>query len=229
MALHDSLGISDLGISGEGILQGLGTFAKFIIVVILVGSLLGFWLFKRNTKKLYTKKIHLFEEVNNQFIPTGEDIAVEMTIPNTTVKVFFLKKANIYLPRGTIQMGKDHYWYGIRKNREWVNFSISNLNEEMKIAKLEFDHSDMRYANAQLKRLIERNYKKQKWWQEWRSEISVAVLILLLTVSFFLLLGEIKDIVGSLSPLMDSVNENYALQEKVLGSLDRICSQSGIR
>ncbi len=230
LGLSGTPGLSFLNnIDFSGFIAKMGFFGQMLFIVVLIGSIVGAFLYLRSFKKSYSKSIHIFEEIHNDFVPLEDDVAIEILIPNTAVKVFYLKKNKIYLPRPTRAMGKDHYWFGIRKNREWVNFTMKNLNETMKEADLDFDHSDMRYANAQLKKLIERNYKKEKWWQTYRNEMGMAILILMLTFSMWFVLGKVGSLIGQLSPLIEATNQNYALQEKVLGALDNICSQSGIR
>lgn len=216
------------GSSFSGLFSGISAFSKFMLIAILGGGILLAYLYFQNQKKAYDKKLHIFEEINGQMIPLRDDLAIEMTIPGTTVKVFYVKGSNMYLPRPTRAMGKDRFWYAIRRNREWVNFTMKNLNKEMVEAGLDFDHTDMLYANAQLKKLIERNYKKTKWWQEYRSEISMAILILMLTFSFWFLLGEIKEIVGGLGPLVEAMKEVAEINRQVLGAVDNVATGSGV-
>lgn len=230
MGLMDQLGINKIfgDVSMGGVLQGLGSFAKFIIIAVLVGGLVGVYYYKKNNEKAYNKKIHIFEEINNQLAPSYDDIATEINIPDSDIKVFYLKKSKIYLPRGVRQMGKNHYWYLIRKNKEWVNFTLPDFEELMK-GKLIHDHEDMRFANSQLKKLIQRNYKKIKWWQEYRNEIAVVMLVAICGIVAFLLLGKVETILGQLSPLLDRQEALTELQEKVLGAIGNVCSGSGIR
>jgi len=233
MGFLDDLGLKDIGVSFDpaGIVSSLGDLAKFFFILILCGALFGIWYYSRNRKKLYDKVIPIFEEVNGRFVhrPKLDDRAMEMVIPGTSVKVFFLKRHKIYLPRGTIMMSDGEYWYGIRRNREWVNFSIVNLNKEMKEAKLDYDHTDMRYANTQLKKLLERSYKKQKWYERWKSEIAIILLVLMLTFSFWFLLGEIRGLISDLGPVMDAAERVMQAAEKVLGAADTFQSGSGIK
>jgi hypothetical protein len=212
----------------DNITKGLSQFALLFLVIIVVG-LFVFIIFKTtNKRKIWKIKIHCFEEINNQFVPTDDDIAMEVTIPNTSIKVFYLKKRKIYLPRGIRQMGKNHYWYGIRRNREWVNFSLTNLNKEMKELNIDYDHTDMLNMNTFLKKLIERNYKKTKWWQEYKNEIAVAILVILVGIMVFLWLGKINEITATQTAVLNSVKEVQELNIKVLNALDRVCSGSGV-
>lgn len=228
MGMMGELGLGNLGIDSASILGGASTIAKFLFILILGSGLFGLYYYFRINKKLFNKKIHIFENIQTQFIPIDEDTAMEMLIPNTDVKVFYLKKNKIYLPVATRKMGKDNYWYGIRKNREWVNFTLNDLDKSMKEVDLDFDHADMRYPNAYLKKLIERNFKKEKWWQTYRNELGLVMLVLMLGITFFILLGEVKDIVGMLRPLIESSNEVIKASNEVLGKLDSVCSGSGI-
>lgn len=231
MAFLDGLIPGGIGVSGGQIVGGLSTFAKFLGIGVLLAVFIGLWLYNKNNKKLYNKNIPIFEEVNGQFQhrPKLDDQAMELTIPGTTVRVFHLKKHNIYLPRGTIMMADGEYWYGIRKNREWVNFAIKNLNKEMKEAGLDYDHTDMIYANNQLKKLLAKSYKKEKWWQEFRQEIAIAILILLLTFSFWFLIGKVNEGMALCPDVLKTSKEVLETSRQVIGALDNICGGSGIR
>lgn len=233
MGLLDDLGLGgivggDGGITLGGITSGLGNIAKFFIIAILLAILVGAYYYSKNSKKAYNKKLHIFEEINGEFVPIDDDSAMLMTIPTTTVKVFYLKKNKIYLPEGIIKVGKDRYFYGIRKNREWVNFKLKNLNTEMTEAGLDYDHTDMRYANTQLKKLIQSSYKKTKWYQEYRNEISMAVLIIMLTFSFWFLLGEIKELTNVTSQYIIQAKEIGLINKDALGNIANLCTPSGI-
>lgn len=229
MSFLSDLGVGDLGINFSGIVSGLSTFVQYLIIAILGGALFGLWYYSKLTKKQFNKKIPIFEEINGRFVhrPKLDDVAMEMNIPETSVKVFYLKNHGIYLPRGTIMMADGEYWYGIRKNREWVNFSITNLNKEMKTAGLDYDHTDMRYANTQLKKLLARTYKKQKWYQEWKNEIAIVIIILMLTFSFWFLIGKINEVQSSLVPSLEASRQTMEAAKEVLGNLDNICGGSG--
>jgi|TARA_Y100000310_G_scaffold97876_1_gene95546 hypothetical protein len=232
MALLDDLGLGGVigggGLNVGSITSGLGAFSKFIIIAVLLSVLVGAWYYSKNFKKAYNKKIHIFEEINGELVPVDDDRAMLMTIPETTVKVFFLKKNKIYLPEGIIKVGKDRYFYAIRNNREWVNFRLTNINKEMEEAGLDYDHTDMRYANTQLKKLIEKSYKKTKWWQEYRNEISVAILILMLTFSFWFLFGEMRDLVSQITGLIKEAKEVQRISGEAFSNIANLCSPSGI-
>lgn len=209
-------GLADLGIDFGSILKGAVGFVSILLLGILCAVILFFVLKHRKDKVLYNKEIHWFEEVNGVFVPLDDDVAKELTIPGTNIQVFYIKKKDLYMPRLTKRMGKNSYWVGIKNNKEVVNFTLKNLNEDMTEANLDYDHTDMRYALTNLLDLIKRNYKDKSipWWREYKEVISLVVLIFALSLSFFFLLYKVGALIDKAGLLIDHadqvVNTAYA-------------------
>lgn len=214
------------GINIMSILGGAFTFIVAIIMFIIVGVGLYLFLKWKNNKKIWNKKIFWFEEVNGSPIPTGEDNACELTIPNTSIKIFYIKTKKLYLPRLTIKMGKDAYWLFIRRNREIINFRMKNLNQDMKEMNLDYDHSDMRYANENIGEMVKRNYrdKSQPWWREYKEVISIGILIVLLTICSIFILSKIGSLINQVNSLIQHA-DTLVQSAKLVASQ---CSSSGV-
>lgn len=191
----------------SGILKGVGNFALLLIIMAIVGGGFAFFLYHKKQKTLYDQMLHFFEEVSGQMIPTEDLNATELIVPGTDIKVFYVKSKDIYLPRGTKKMGKKSYWYAIRNNRELVNFVMKNLNKDMIEVGLDYDHTDMRYAYANLREIIKRNYrdKATKWWKEYANIIAVVVFVFVFTISFWFLIGKIGGILDKIPALLDRI------------------------
>lgn len=217
MAIGDGLGLSNVGldIDFSKILGGVGQFVVIFLLFILVGGVFYLAYYLKKKKKKYDKKIFWFEEVNNVPVPVGEDSACELTIPGTNINVFYIKAKDMYLPRPTKRMGKDSYWYMIKNNREIVNFALKNINEQMKEANLDFDHTDMRYALTNLQELIKRNYrdKSQPWWREYKEIISLIVLIFVLTLSFIFIISKVGTLIDQVGTLIEHADQLISLAE----------------
>lgn len=204
-------------IKGIDILCSL-EFAKFGRGVLLFGVIMGFFLiaftialiiaYKKYQKRTYNITLHFFEEVNKAMIPISDFKACELTIPNTNIKVFYVKGYDLYLPRGTKPMGKKSYWYAIRNNRELINFTLKSINKDLEEAGLDFDHTDMRYAETNLRELINRSYKKKglKWWQEYKDVITNAIYIIIVTISIMFVLWRVGILIDKLGVLIDTLN-----------------------
>ena len=211
MGLGDTLGLSKAGldIDFSKILGGVGQFILILGLFILVAGIFYFAFYLKKKKKKNNKKIFWFEEVNSVPVPVGEDNACELIIPGTNISVFYIKAKDMYLPRPTKKMGKDSYWFMIKNNRELVNFALKNMNEEMKEANLDYDHTDMRYALTNLKELIKRNYrdKSQPWWREYKEVISLVILIFVLTLSFIFIISKVGSLIDKVGMLIDHADK----------------------
>jgi hypothetical protein len=196
--------------------QFLGGALIFIFIAV---SVYGFFKWKNRVKEV--NKIYWFEEVNGQMVPIDKvDDAQELTLPNSNIKVFFIKKRKMYLPRPVKKMGPRHYWFCIRNNREIVNFTMKNLNVEMSEAGLDFDHTDMRYALTYLKDLIQRNYrdKATPWWKEYKDIIAVVILVFVLTVAMFFIMSKLGSLADKIGVLIDHADTLVKSAEATRGT-----------
>lgn len=212
----DFLNNFDAGSFGGAVMKIVGGIFIFVIIAIIV-----FFVFKRKKRgKDYNKTIHWFEEVNGSMMPIGVDTAVELTIPNTQIRVFYIKAKEMYLPRLTKKMGKNSYWLCIKNNREIVNFSMKNINEDMKESNLDYDHTDMRYAMSNLLELIKRNYRDQSqpWWREYKDVIGLVVLIFVLTLSFIFIISKVATLIDQAGTLINHADEVIQSAKAVRGS-----------
>lgn len=213
-----------------GLFSNLGYVALFIIASVIIGSIAGIIYYFRLQSKRYNITIHWFEEVQGTPIPIGEDKAREMTIPGTSIIIFYIKSKDLYLPRGTLKMGKNSYWYFIRRNREIVNFTLKNMNLELAEAGLNFDHNDARLQNANLEQIIKRNYrdKSVKWWKEYKEAIILVLYIFVLTLSFFFIAGKIGTLISAIEPLLNKATELLSQLAKFDNACQLASNSSGI-
>ncbi|MFA6190646.1 MAG: hypothetical protein WC711_04040 [Candidatus Staskawiczbacteria bacterium] len=187
----------------------LGTIATWGLIIGIVGFIVFLFIYNKKQKQLFKYYIYIYEEVAGKFIRVKSDMAKELIVPDSNISIFFLKNAGIYLPRPVRNMGLNEYWFVIRKNREWVNFEMSNFNELTKQAGYDFDYTDTRYAYLNLKEIIKRNYRDKvaKWWEKYQGLIYMVVLLL----AFALAMGYI---VKQLNKTVGQMGENEAEQTK---------------
>lgn len=206
-----------------GFFSGLGKFLFLMFIVAVASIIIVVYLLKRKEKKSYDNTLYFFEEVNHNLIPTDTLKACELIVPGTSIKVFYVKSKDLYIPRGTKRMGAKKYWYAVRNNRELINFSLTNINKELKEANLDYDHTDMRYANENLKEIIKRNYKDKstKWWKEYKDVIATVIYIFVISVGFFFLISQINKTMG----LSDQILTKFpAIIDQFEVLLDRVAN-----
>ena len=203
-----------------GVMSGVGQFVLLLFLFLVVGGIFYAVYYLKKQKQKYNKKIFWFEEVNGMPVPVGENLACELIIPNSNIQVFYIKEKDMYLPRPTKRMGKDSYWFMIKNNREIVNFALKNMNEEMTLANLDYDHTDSRYALVNLKELIKRNYrdKSQPWWREFKDVIGLVILIFVLTLSFIFIISKVGGLIEKVGVLIDHADQLIKLAQTTSGS-----------
>ncbi len=225
-------GIGDMlggaGVDVGGIASKAGGFLKGFVIFIIIAAVIGIATYFITKRKSYDKNIYIFEEVNGIAVRTGSDKAREIQLPNTSMRVFLLKKRGYYLPRPTKQTGVNEYWYFVRKDGEWINIGLKNLNKELDKLDISWDHTDMRLANASLKKLVENNYKKTNWLKEYAPYIGMAILILLLGVVFFLILDKTGKVLGTIGSSLQANTELLERSVELLQAVDNIGSGSGV-
>ncbi len=213
----------------EGTGASAGNFIQGFIFFIIFALFVVFLTLYFSNRKQYNRKINIFEEIAGKAVPVGDDVAREIILPNTSIRALFLKKRKIYLPRPSIQTGRGHYWYFIRKDGEWINIGLENLNKSLDELKIHYDHTDMRMANASLKKLIEKNYKKLNWLKEYAPYIAMGILLFILGISAFLVLNQANKTVAALGSSAEINKEVAVALEGIMSGLDNVCSSSGIR
>lgn len=221
MGLAGQLGLGDMfsGFSFGTILTGVGLLILAVITFLIIGGAFFVWFYLKKKKELYKEKLFWFEDVKDKLWPIDEDMAAELIIPGTNVHVFYIKKKDMYMPRLVKKMGKNSYWLGIKNNREIVNFDLGKLNKD-KTCEVEYDHTDMRYAHTNLRDLIKRNYrdKSTPWWREYKETISLAIIILFLTIFFAVILWQGLKLADKMGTLIERASDLIKAAEAVRGS-----------
>jgi len=195
--------LKDINLSG--VFTTVTNVITFIVLALIAAGIVAFIFFRKKEGKLYFIKIHYFEDVNGRPIPIKDYDATELTIPNTSIQVFYIKEVDAYFPRGKRAMGKNSYWYMKLANGEIVNFDLPSMNKELTQANLYYDHTDTRYAHENLKQIIKREYrdKSVKWWKEYKEVISLVIIVFVMTLSFIFIISRIGGLIDKMAPLIE--------------------------
>ncbi len=228
MAVSDFLGQLGLEVgadSGMFSFNFVGDILIFFILCVVAGGFTYWYI----SKKSYNKTIVKFREINGITRRVGIEKAMELVLPNTSVRAYLLKKSKFYMPRPSIETGENEFWYFIREDGEWVNVGLANLNKELKQLGLHYDHTDMRMANAALKRLVDKSYKKINWLKEYAPYIGFAVIILMLAISGYLVMGEAAKITSATAGNVEALKDITITMGDILSNINNIASSSGVR
>jgi hypothetical protein len=227
MGVGDFLGKLGVDIDPSGGFLGFNFLGDVLIFLILcvLAIVVTYFILQR---KSYNKTIVKFKEINGITRRVGMEKAKEIVLPGTSVRAFFIKRSKFFIPRPSRETGDNEFWYFIRNDGEWVNVGLANLNKELKELGLHYDHTDMRMANAALKRLVDKSYKKTSWLKEYAPYIGFAVIIIMLAIGGYLVMGESAKVVGSTSSNVEALARITETMDGILGKLNNIVSSSGV-
>lgn len=229
MALSDFLGQLGVDIGGEGgsffSFSFLGDLAILLVLCAIAGAFT-YWYVQR---KSFNKTLVKYREVNGITRRVGIEKAKEVVLPGTSVRAFFLKNSKFFIPRPSIESGENEFCYFIRQDGEWMNVGIENVNLTLKQLELKFDHTDMRMANAALKRLVDKSYKKINWLKEYAPYIGFAVIIIMVAIGGYLVMGESAKVVGAAGSNVETFNSIADKMEKILSNMANMAANSGAR
>lgn len=219
MALGDVVGSMGFGpIDFSAIVDKLYFYIGLFFILFVIGGtfMILYYIRSKNKTAKLTKKIGWWEEVGGQLIPSNMEDAEEIVIPGTTLRVFYVKKRDLWLPRFSRGVTKDLFYVLLTPTRQMINFSLRSISKDLKEAKLDYDHTDMLWAAENTREFIKRNYKDKsiKWWQAYQGVITTAAYIMVMTFSFIIIIyflrGVVEDIGGVARTLSETLKTSCA-------------------
>ena len=186
-------------------------FVGIFLLALVVGVIIfGFFYFRSKKNEVKDlKRIQWWEENSGVTVLSRQDMAEEIVIPGTSLRVFYVKERDLWLPRFTRGITKDLFFVMMTPNRQMVNFTLKSLESNLKEAGLEYDHTDMLWAAENTREFIKRNYKDKsiKWWQAYQGVITTAIYILIMTFSLVLIIYMLRGIVKDMATLQATIGE----------------------
>ena len=206
------------GFSLTSLFSSAKNIASVVIVLIVCAGIAYYYMNKsKKIKNKVIKKIGWWEEINGRLVTLSMDEAEEIIIPGTNLRAFYIKKRDMWLPRFTRAINQDLFYLAITKNREIVNFTLKSLEESMKEAGLDYDHTDMRWANENTREFIKRNYRDKSipWWKEYKDVIATVVILAVMVFGFVIIIYFLGGLVEKIGLIADKVNNILDTANKV--------------
>ena len=210
---------------GSGFIGMMAWLIALITTIAILGIVI-FFIFRRLK---FNKKILIFEKINGVFQPTRGDRCAEVKLSTSGDTIFYCLKHKKYLPNPSIQTGRRIFWYFIREDGEWINFSLKDLDEESKKVGARFLDKEMRYARTQIQKGLKERYDKPSFWQQYGVLVMNIVWIAMIGIMTFLLFDKWIDLASTTNAGVETAGRVLEKVEQVLANLDNICSGSGVR
>ena len=173
--------------------SGLGTLALWGIGSILFFCVAGVITYFVVQRFKYNKTIVLYRKIGGKPIRALTDKGMFERVGSAGDFWCRLRKTKKILPRPRIEIGKDEYWYYQRKDGEWINFELEDIDETMSKAKIRYDDEDMRLQRLGIQKNLLSRFQKLSFWQKYGGMIMSLIFILVVSVMFIVLFKTMGD------------------------------------
>jgi|WetSurSiteA1Bulk_404760.scaffolds.fasta_scaffold87971_1 hypothetical protein len=185
--------------------QEVGPWVMYFMIAIVVAILLALIVFLVIARMKFNKKVILFKKVAGQIIPVFKDTAMLERIGLAGDTWLRTRKMKKILPRPKINMDKDTFWFYEREDGEWINFSLNDLDEDMKKADAYYVDEDMRLQRLGIQRNLKDRFDKMGFWDKYGSMIMMVIFMLIVTICLIVIFNKINDLVKALPPLAQAL------------------------
>jgi len=228
MATPDLSSVNPLANVNIGSLGTWGSIALIVTLGVIIIGLIGGLIFWRMIKKQYWVRIHTFKLIGNIPTRTGIFSAREVPFGMAGDKLWKVASAGMnkiktvkWLPVGKIQTAPREFWYFIREDGEWINFSLSDINAIQKKAGINFVQEDMRLQRLATERLLEQRLMNKTFWEKWGTAIMTIIVFLVVAVCMVIIFFQ-------WGKLIDKMTGIVSIQEQTTRIIARYCGGQAI-
>lgn len=212
----------DLG----GSLGTFGSIALVIAIAVVILVLIALIIYIFIVKKQYWIRVHVFKLVGNTptriAIHVGKEVPFGMAgdklwriAPNKAlVKAFKILK---WLPVGRLQTAPNEFWYWIREDGEWINFTPSDIDDISRKMKVKFVQEDLKLQRLATERLLEQRLMDKTFWEKWGNTIMMVIIFLVIAICMVLIFFQFGKILDKLAPLIDKLTQSQDLITRKCG------------
>jgi hypothetical protein len=194
-----------------------------LLVSVLVISLIVFLIWLWYQKKIYNKKVVIFENIGNQgYQKTGEDTARLIKVGDGGEEILYLRNRKVYRTAYGKKMGSNIYWFAVGQDGYWYNCTLGDLDAKMGMLDIEPVDRDMRYMHVAIRKNIQERYKKQGFMEKYGTMIIGAIFLIAVLILVWFLVDKISKLASIMIQTMQSNKDTLELVKEVLGRVDVI-------
>jgi len=201
----------------------MGSILLVVAISFVILALIGFLIYWSSVKKKFWIRIHVYRLIGNT--PTRVAIYRAKEVPfgmagDRLWKVatgFLMLKAIKWLPCGKIQTAPREFWYYIREDGEWINFSLDDLNDISKKAGVRFVQEDMRLQRLATERLLEQRLMNKTFWEQWGQTIMLVIVFMVVAICMVVIFYQFSKIIDQFAVVVGMQQETSKILLKVFG------------
>lgn len=204
--------------SGASVLNIVGW--CILAVIVIGGCIWGYIIW--NNRRVFCKKITVFDIVGINFVPASRDVAKVVKIGSGGFEILYLKKLKTYRIAYGGKVGKDTYYFFILPDGYWYNGMLSAnmmmIDKMGGLVSVVTTNPAMRSQYTSLEKQIDTLHaNKVSFMEKYGAWIMGIAFVLVAGVMLYLSYREYASTMASLSGLVD----------KIGGLVDKIVSLQG--
>lgn len=191
---------------------GLGTIGNVLVLIfasLLIVGLIGGIIAYIFYRKTYSQNIYIFGLLGNKPTLRFVDKAKVMKFGSVGDVLFFLQKKKKYITPPTIQIAPNTWWYWERPDGELINFTLGDIDEDMRKAGITYIDNDMRMQRLGIEKNLRDRFEKIGFWAKYGATIMALVFVIMVTIALVVLFSKLVDVSKALESNAKAV-ENMA-------------------
>ena len=204
-------------------LGAMGGVLLVVTIAFVILAIIGFFIYWSSVKKKFWIRIHVFRLIGNTPTRVAKYRAKEVPFGMAGDRLwkvatgFLMLKAIKWLPCGKIQTAPREFWYYIREDGEWINFSLDDLNEVSKKAGVRFVQEDMRLQRLATERLLEQRLMNKTWWEKWGTTAMMVVVFLVIAICMVVIFYQFSKLLEKFAQVEATQLETAKILLRVFG------------
>jgi hypothetical protein len=216
--------LNPFGSIGLGSLSSMGVILLVIAVAVVIIALIGALIYIYSVRKQYYIKIHAFRLVGNSPTRVAIYCAKEIPMGMAGDKLWRVASSGMlkfkvlkWLPIGKKQTAPNEFWYWIREDGEWINFSMDDIDAISKKMNVRFVQEDMRLQRLATDRLLEQRLMNKTFWDKYGNMIMTLIFFLVIAVCMVIIFYQFSKVVDKLSPLVANIDTSLQVVMRTCG------------
>lgn len=188
-------------------MAGLGSLLLYGFISLLVIALIGVGVYFLVQRMQYNKKIILWAKIGGKLTRIQEDTGKFERVGISGDQWCRLRKAKKILPRPRIAVAKNEFWFYQRKDGEWINFDLEDIDDKFEKASIKYDDEDMRLQRLGIQKNLIARFQKATFWQKYGGMIMSLIFVLVVAIMFILLFKTMGDSWVQAGEMAEAVKE----------------------
>lgn len=197
----------------------------YVLIAFFVVVILGGGIFVYYVNKKFNKRIKLFRKAGDRVVKFAEDTGMFQKIGIEGDVWLKLRASKKILPKPRFEMSKDEFWYFERKDGEFVDFTLQDMNLAKSEAELCFVAEDMRLSRLGIGKILDAEFKKPSFWEKYGSSILAIIMMIIFIVGMIISYKHDETISKQAMATAQQIGPISEKLEKIAMALDRTVSR----